>query len=378
MTKEQFGRIVKNNVVVAGGVKREAGDTAAMLEERLRDIVEGGANIVLAPTDGLDGMRLAAEEVGPRNVELAAAAMRAAGDDAFVAGVLSGGVTVRPFGEHAFDACVAGYRAQAQALLDAGVSLFYLGGFTDIFSARCALIAVKDICTLPVCVGLRFESDGAGKLSLNYGTDPVCALVTLQSLGADAVGCCNADCDDVLDALLTMRDFCTVPLLALPRLDGPGTLPAHIFAEYVPSFVNNKCAVVGLSQCAVGAEAYVAQVCKQTWQLVPFVPDFPRINAVSSYCDVLFMDYSGKPVGRDDTLYLKLDRHSKNIEQVVETMVTKSTLPAWFEIDDEQVLERVLRLYPGRCGVTVPDDLLWLVEEYGEPFVVVQPEERDA
>mgnify|MGYP000653448189 CR=1 FL=1 len=24
------------------------------------------------------------------------------------------------------------------------------------------------------------------------------------------------------------------------------------------------------------------------------------------------------------------------------------------------------------------DDLLWLVEEYGEPFVVVQPEERDA
>lgn len=369
MTKEQLKRILSNCVITAAGVSCPAeGADGAALARQLADIAESGANVLLVP-QAKDGDALAAA---------VALTQQAAGTQAFVAGTLWGGVSVKPFGALSFDQCVEHYRAQAQIQAEAGVSLFYLGGFRDIFSARCAVLAVKDICTLPFIVGLDFQPDANGRLLLEYGTDPVCALVTLQSMGADAVGYCGSDCDDAMEVLLAMKEFSTIPLLCLPNLEGC-TLTPYELAEYLPSFVNCLCAVTGFSQCPAEKDGsvYAGQLCKQVWQTEPFPPDFPHINALSSYRDVIFMDFAGQPVGRDETMFLKLDKYCKNVDQVIETMVTQTDLPATFEIDDETVLERVLRLYPGRCGIQAPEDLQWLVNEYSAPILVIEPPEAN-
>ncbi len=375
MTKEQWRRILRNHVLITGGAPyRSETPLTPQVEQdlyaTLSEMAEAGALILLTPTCGVDGFHLPPEEASFRIHKLAALTQRAAGDKAFVAGMLSGeGCSVAPLGEQEFDHCVATFRAQAQALLDCGVSLFWLDGFTDILSARCALLAIKDICTLPVCVGLRFTADDAGHMSLQYGTDPVCAALILQSMGADAVGYSGPDCDDALDTLSAMRTFSTIPLLALTAPTGQFAPSPAALAEYLPDYVNNTCAVVGY--CGADGDGYIAQLAKQAWQVSPFPPDFPQINAVTSYRDAVILDYEGRPVGRDDVVYIKLDKHAK-VDEVVDTLIASGAPPAVFEADEEEILERALRRYPGRCGVKCPERLNWLIEEYGQPFITLE------
>lgn len=49
---------------------------------------------------------------------------------------------------------------------------------------RAAVIAIKEVCNLPVIASLTFQEDGRTL----YGTDPVTAVVVLQSIGADIIG----------------------------------------------------------------------------------------------------------------------------------------------------------------------------------------------
>lgn len=49
---------------------------------------------------------------------------------------------------------------------------------------RAAVLAIREVCDLPVMVSLTYNEDGRTL----YGTDPVTAVVVMQSLGVDAVG----------------------------------------------------------------------------------------------------------------------------------------------------------------------------------------------
>ena len=54
------------------------------------------------------------------------------------------------------------------------------------------------------------------------GTDPVTALVTLQALGAAAVGCnCSAGPEKMLGWISAMKPYATVPLVAKPNAGRP-------------------------------------------------------------------------------------------------------------------------------------------------------------
>jgi len=85
----------------------------------------------------------------------------------------------------AFEEAVDTFKEQAQGLIDGGCDLIVIETMIDIQEARAALIAVKEIKNIFTIVSMTYEKDG---YTLG-GTDPVTALITLQSLGADAVGC---------------------------------------------------------------------------------------------------------------------------------------------------------------------------------------------
>ena len=84
-----------------------------------------------------------------------------------------------------FEDAVNIFKEQVKGLLEGGVDFFVIETMMDIQEARAALIAVKESCDLPVCVSMTFDDSG----KTLTGTDPVTALIILQSLGADAVGC---------------------------------------------------------------------------------------------------------------------------------------------------------------------------------------------
>lgn len=79
---------------------------------------------------------------------------------------------------------------------------------------RAAVIAIREVCDLPVMVSLTYNEDGRTL----YGTDPATAVIVLQSLGADAVGLnCSTGPEAMIDPIQQMVEYATIPLLAKPN-----------------------------------------------------------------------------------------------------------------------------------------------------------------
>ena len=119
------------------------------------------------------------------NQGLVAISKEAAQGKALVAGDMTmTGQQLYPMGELTFDDLVDVYREQAQALYDAGVDLFIVETMMSLQETRACVLAIKEVCDLPIMATLTFEKDGRTL----YGTPPEAAVVVLQNLGVNAVG----------------------------------------------------------------------------------------------------------------------------------------------------------------------------------------------
>lgn len=208
---------------------------------------ESGSDILYTFTFGGNGLKLkeyGIDDVVRFNRELTGISKRAAAGKALVAGdIAPTGQMMEPFGPYTFEQIVNVYKEQVQGLLQGGVDLFAIETMMDIQEARAALLAVKESCDLPVIVTMTFDTNGR---TLG-GTDPVTALITLQSLGADAVGCnCSAGPAEMLKLIQEMRPYARVPLVAkpnagLPRLVDGNTvfdMGPEEFSAYAQNFVD--------------------------------------------------------------------------------------------------------------------------------------------
>ncbi len=208
--------------------------------------ISAGSNLIYTPTFGGNRCKLAEFGLEKRlheiNLTLAQMSKNNAGSVLVFGDIAPTGRFVEPFGDLAFDDAVSIFKEQVSALLEGGVDGFVIETMLDIQEARAALIAVKELCDLPVMVSMTYEKDGR---TLN-GTDPVSALITLQSLGADAVGCnCSTGPSDMIKVIKTMKEFSRVPLLAKPNAGMPrlfnGVTSFDMghdeFASYVEEFI---------------------------------------------------------------------------------------------------------------------------------------------
>ncbi len=264
--------------------------------------ISAGSNLIYTPTFG--GNRCKLEEFGLEerfyeiNFTLAAISKKNAGDKALVFGdIAPTGRFVEPFGDLSFDDAVIIYKEQARALLDGGVDGFVIETMLDIQEARAALIAINEICDLPVMVSMTYEKDGR---TLN-GTDPISALITLQSLGADAVGCnCSTGPADMMKVIAAMKEFAKVPLLAKPNAGMPRLINGVTsfdmghdeFASYVDDFITAGANLLGgccgTTPDHIGAAAVKAKGKNTLTHSAEFV------SAVSSARKSVFMG-NGRP-----------------------------------------------------------------------------------
>ncbi len=154
-----------------------------------RGYVEAGSNVIYTCTFGANRHKLGAygcADVTEVNRRLARAALEAAGGRCLVAGDIGPtGRLVEPFGDLGFEDAVSCFKEQVKGLVEGGVDLFVIETMMDIQEARAALIAVKETTDRFTAVSLTYDSTGR----TFTGVDCVAALITLQSLGADAVGC---------------------------------------------------------------------------------------------------------------------------------------------------------------------------------------------
>ena len=252
MTREEFQTLVKNGPIILDGATgtnlQKVGmpvgvcpekwilEHSEVLVELQKQYVQAGTNILFAPTFTANRIKLEeyglADDLQQMNRELVALSKQAAGDKALVAGDLTmTGRQLYPIGEMMFEELVEVYREQAKFICEAGADLFVVETMMSLQECRAAVIAIREVCDLPIMVSLTYNEDGRTL----YGTDPATAVIVLQSLGADAVGLnCSTGPEAMLVPVAQMAEYATVPILAKPNAGMPELLDGETVFRTTP------------------------------------------------------------------------------------------------------------------------------------------------
>ena len=272
MTREAFRELVKKGPVLLDGATgtnlQKAGmpvgvcpeqwilENSEVLIDLQKRYVEAGTDILFAPT--FTASRIKLKEYGledhleEMNRKLGALSKEAAkGTNALVAGDLTmTGEQLYPLGDLMFEDLVDVYKEQAKIIAEAGADLFVVETMMSLQECRAAVLAIREVCDLPVMVSLTYNEDGRTL----YGTDPVTAVVVMQSLGADAVGMnCSTGPEAMLEPIAKMAEYAAIPLLAKPNAGMPELIDGQTvfnvepeeFAEVGKKLVEEGAAIIG-------------------------------------------------------------------------------------------------------------------------------------
>lgn len=272
MTREAFRELVKKGPVLLDGATGTNLQKAVMpvgvcpeqwilensevLIDLQKQYVEAGTDILFAPT--FTASRIKLKEYGledhleEMNRKLVALSKEAAkGTNALVAGDLTmTGEQLYPLGDLMFEDLVDVYKEQAKIIAEAGADLFVVETMMSLQECRAAVLAIREVCDLPVMVSLTYNEDGRTL----YGTDPVTAVVVMQSLGADAVGMnCSTGPEAMLEPIAKMAEYAAIPLLAKPNAGMPELIDGQTvfnvepeeFAEVGKKLVEEGAAIIG-------------------------------------------------------------------------------------------------------------------------------------
>jgi homocysteine S-methyltransferase len=189
-----------------------------------KQYVRAGAEIIESNTYGANRVKLRSfgieDELRTINERGAKLARDAAGDSVFVAGAIGPlGIRIEPYGPTALDEAREYFREQAAALRDAGVDLFVLETMSNIAEIEQGIMAIRDVCSLPIVAQMTIGNDGR----TIYGDTPRTIAQRLDLAGADVIGLnCSVGPDVMLDAIeeitaVTAKKVSAQPNAGLPR-----------------------------------------------------------------------------------------------------------------------------------------------------------------
>ncbi|MBE7010479.1 MAG: hypothetical protein E7418_03195 [Ruminococcaceae bacterium] len=333
ITPAQLKQILQSNILSISPLTADAAQEAHLH-------VEAGAHILLAPP---------CKTCNEQEAQVLKKLLEVADESAFVAGQitpLTEGLQ-EVGGNLLYDDYYQAILGQARFLEEEGMSMIFMTDFADVLTAKCALYAVREGSSLPVCVGMRLQEGEEGLKKA------LAVLITLQAAEVSAVGITGVDIDESLELLSAMQAFATVPLFAITTA-GSFITPED-YGDYVSSFVNQKCAMLGIWHKSA---AFAAAVTKASWQLSPLLPDFPVLNAICSDNETMFLDFKGNIVSHQKPFIEIKTEELSDVQQALSVFNRPGTAPVCFCIKDIDVLRFALMHYAGRPAVRS--------DEYGE------------
>lgn len=399
-----------------------------------KEYVEAGSNIIYAPTFTANRVKL--KEYGLQNdivrinTQLVALSKQAAGDRALVAADLTmTGEQLAPMGRMEFEDLIDIYKEQIRITCDAGADLIVVETMMSLQETRAALIAAKEVCDLPVMATLTFESDG----KTLYGTDAVTAAVTLEKLGACAIGAnCSTGPDKMTDVITAISQVVSIPVIAkpnagLPTLNDQGEtvydMEEPAFVEGIMELVEAGASIIG--GCCGTSPTYIKaladafkgkerQIRKEQMEKKESQKGIRYLTSerqtVSFGLDAPFMIIGERinPTGkkklqeqlREGSLEMVLDfaqqqedcgaalldinvgmsgiDEKETMLKVLEEVTMASSLPLSLDSSHIDVLEAALRRYPGRALINSIsaeteklEKLLPLARKYGAMFILL-------
>ena len=287
MTKQEFQALTNKGVVLLDGATgsnlRKAGmpvgisseqwvlENPQVLQNLQRAYVDAGSQIVYAPTFAANRISMRNFNLQDRIVELNTRLVKiskdAVGNRALVAGDLTTtGQLMEPRGPLTYEELYQAYQEQIRALAEAGADLLVAETMLSVDETVVALDAAQSVCDLPMMCSLTLEADG----SAMYGGNAVEAVMTLQEMGAAAVGLnCSVGPDQLESVVTNMKKVAQVPIIAkpnagMPVIDEKGeahySMDAETFAAYTRKLVAAGAGLVG--GCCGTTPEYIRQLKK--------------------------------------------------------------------------------------------------------------------
>ena len=393
-----------------------------------KQFLEAGTQILYAPT--FSGNRLKLKEYGldeyivemnTQLVSLSRQAIAASGKQAYIAGNLTmTGESLAPMGSLELETLIDIYKEQAQILLDAGVDLFVVETMMSLAETRAALIAIKEICDLPVITSMTFNEDGRTL----YGTDPKTAVVVLQSLGADVIGVnCSTGPGEMTEIVRLMRHYANVPILAKPNAGLPKLIDGETvydmtsdeFASFGPALIEAGASVLG--GCCGTTPEHIAKLVAATKDMTPQPVNTTIYRVLASERKTQEIDINGRflvigerinPTGKKklqaslregdldlvtemaeqqeamgaDILDINMGMNGINEKEMmlkaIDTVTMTTSLPLCIDSSHVDIIETALRHYPGRALINSIsletekfEKLLPIARKYGAMFILL-------
>lgn len=388
------------------------------------DYINAGADIIYTCTFGANQKKLSQYHLkdAPRiNERLAKIARAAAPSKILVAGDIGPtGHFIEPFGGLKFETAINIFKEQIRGLLHGGVDMFVIETMMDIQEARAALIAVKELTSKFTIVTMTYESQGR---TLN-GNDPASALITLQSLGADAVGCnCSTGPQDMLKFIRLMKPLAKIPLAAKPNAGIPKLIQDKTFFNMQPkefARVAKKLALTGVNMlggCCGTTPAHILALKNTIHELKPVNPLIKSLSALSSARGAIVLKKDKNiitvgerinPTGKKDfqkellsgkmtmlrQFAITQEKNGASILDVnvgapgldekitlpkaVSTLALTTSLPLCIDSSSIKAMEEALKIYPGRALINSISGekkkmrpLFRLAKKYGAMFILL-------
>ena len=381
-----------------------------------RAYVEAGTQILCANTFGANREKLkrtgkTVEEVIPPSIALAKEA--AAGRALVALDLGPTGQLLEPTGSLDFETAVDIFAQEVRSAVSAGADLVMIETMTDLQECRAALLAVKENSDLPVLVSMTYEERGRTFL----GHSPACAALTLEGMGADAIGVnCSLGPREMPALVEELTRWTTLPVSVKPNagLPDPGGAGYDITAEQFAQAMAElaELGVKCYGGCCGTTPEYIARLCQalegRTIQAIPrrvpaavcspvcAVP-IDRVRVIGERINPTGKKAMKEALLRDDVDFMlsqaleqtqagadildvnvglpEIDEAGMMVK-VVKALQGVTDAPLQLDSTRPEVLERALRVYCGKAIVnSVNGDeetlnaILPLVKKYGAAVV---------
>ena len=188
--------------------------------------LEAGADIITTNTFGANGLKFDRVEV---LIEAGVSCAKRARENYYLSNgrddekwialdVGPLGTLLEPLGTLTFDEAYALFKAQVIAGVSAGADLILIETITDLYEAKCAILAAVENSDLPVVCTMSYEAGGR----TFFGTDIASMATTLEGLGISAIGLnCSFGVDEMLPLVEMLLSETKLPVIVQPNAGLP-------------------------------------------------------------------------------------------------------------------------------------------------------------
>lgn len=397
-----------------------------------RDYLEAGADIIKTNTFGANGLKFKKEKgfsveeivrAAVKNAKEAVASCEKEPDSSGKKGYIAldlgpTGKLLKPLGDLDFEDAVSLYKEVVKTGAEEGADLVLIETMSDTYEAKAAVLAAKEVSSLPVFVTMVFDEKG----KLLTGGDIQSAVAVLEGLGADALGMnCGLGPVQMKKLLEEILKITSVPVIVnpnagLPRSENGKTvydINAEEFAEVMEEMVDMGVNLAG-GCCGTTPEhiRLLYQRCRDKRQSLP---EPKNRTVVSSWSQAVVFEKTPVIIGerinptgkskfkqalREHNLEYILNEgiaqqesgahildvnvglpeidEPSMMEEVVMELQSVIDLPLQIDTSDAEAMERALRIYNGKPMVNsvngkkeVMETVFPLVKKYGGVLVAL-------